>query len=580
MYMPQIIIRSDFEDGDDGWSAVGDVQLFEYQGGGGNPGGNVFVDDLRTTSNALRFAAPGKFLGDASQFYGGTLSYDINPTEDSFADWFVMLVGGGLTIEYDDFDLPIEDQWNHRTVPLSVIETSSWWISTTSTHPTEEQFRAVLADLDQFLINAEFRFDFLGAGDEQTRLDNVVMTSPELLDWRRVDDSQQTEGEFATFAEALAGASSGDALVFLNPSQAALDLGNVSIAVDNLTVQGDVLLDGTFRLGAGVEDFTLKSASQILSGHTNADVIGNKLANSIVGSDGDNSINDGGGDAGDLLEGMGGDDRYYVDGADRVIEEAGKGTDTVYAREDFALVDPLSEVEFLRAFRVTQGIELTGNELAQSIFGGAYNDTLEGGGGLDILRGLGGDDTYVVKNAGVRAVEGVGQGDDTVRSTVDFVLGNNVENLELMGSAIKGIGNNLANVIDGNSANNVLRGNGGNDVLDGKGGSDKMYGGADADMFIFGAPGSGVDIVGDYSVLDGDHVAVFGSDFGLAAGALDADRFEDLVAGMANGPAGRFLWEDATDRLFWDGDGNARTSNSLIAKVLNADLSASDFIIL
>jgi Ca2+-binding RTX toxin-like protein len=580
--MAQIIVSSDFTGGADGWTSTGSNLIFAHETQGGNPGGHILISDQGIGGGTAFFSAPAKFRGDKSAFIGGKLEFDIFSTEapSSSDGREIRLIGDGLTIFRPlNADSGDEDQWNHESHLLDRVYWGVRPFGQADRNPTAAEFQRVLADLDQILILAEFLSDFGGAGQEETQLDNFTLTSSPVFTWQRLDSAQQIKGAFDTFAEAVADAAPGDTMVFVNPSETALDLGTVTVTVDNLTVQGGVLLDGTFRLGSGVEDFILKSASQTLAGHTNADVIGNRLPNLIVGSDGDNSINGGVG-GGDLLQGKGGDDRYYVDSdGDRAQEDVGKGTDTVYTTTDFA-VEILSEIEFLRAFRATQGLELTGNEFAQSIFGGTHNDTIEGGGGLDILRGLGGDDSYVVRNAGVRVVEAADQGDDSVRSTVDFVLGNNVENLELMGFAVKGIGNNFANVIDGNGENNILRGNDGNDVLTGKGGSDRMFGGADADIFVFGAPGSGVDSVMDWSFLDNDRFAVFGSDYGLAPGSFDPDRFDYKGHEAPTAPQGRFLWEDETGRLFWDADGNSATSDSLIAKITTTTtLSGTDFLV-
>lgn len=110
-----------------------------------------------------------------------------------------------------------------------------------------------------------------------------------------------------------------------------------------------------------------------------------------------------------------------------------------------------------------------------TLIGGAGNDSLNGGIGADTMAGGIGNDTYTVDHKFDVVTENAGEGTDTVVSSIDYVLGANVENLSLTGSAISGTGNELANVIRGTSADNIL---------DGGAGADKLYGGAGNDTYI------------------------------------------------------------------------------------------------
>ena len=97
---------------------------------------------------------------------------------------------------------------------------------------------------------------------------------------------------------------------------------------------------------------------------------------------------------------------------------------------------------------------------------------LTGNSAKNILKGLGGNDTYVVTATDVVDESAAGSsGIDTVQSAATFSLANTaqvlgaVENLTLTGSAaVNGTGNALNNVLTGNSAKNILQGLGGNDI--------------------------------------------------------------------------------------------------------------------
>ena len=116
------------------------------------------------------------------------------------------------------------------------------------------------------------------------------------------------------------------------------------------------------------------------------------------------------------------------------------------------------------------------------------NDIINGGKGRDTMNGGDGNDTYFVDNSTDIVNESVGQGTDTVNSSVNYVLAANVENLTLQGSAaINGTGNADANILIGSSGNNILNGSGGADTITGGLGKDTMTGGTGNDTFDFNA---------------------------------------------------------------------------------------------
>ncbi len=116
---------------------------------------------------------------------------------------------------------------------------------------------------------------------------------------------------------------------------------------------------------------------------------------------------------------------------------------------------------------------ISGTGADDVLVGDAGGNTLDGVAGADTMEGRTGDDTYVVDNAGDIVREVAGGGYDVVKSSVSYVLGDEVEDLTLTGAAaINGTGNANANRLTGNAGNNVLDGGAGTDVMRGGAGND------------------------------------------------------------------------------------------------------------
>src|SRR5262249_9420529 len=158
-----------------------------------------------------------------------------------------------------------------------------------------------------------------------------------------------------------------------------------------------------------------------------------------TGGAGDDTLD--GGVGADVMSGGSGNDNYYVDNAaDRVIEAAGEGSDTIYASVSYTLALG-AVIEVLRGNAGATGLALTGNELDNHVLGGDGQDVLNGGAGNDILDGSAGadtmtggtgDDTFVVDSVGDVVTEAGGQGSDTVLASIDYALqtGTSIEHLK------------------------------------------------------------------------------------------------------------------------------------------------------
>ncbi|MEP6501747.1 MAG: Calx-beta domain-containing protein [Betaproteobacteria bacterium] len=221
-------------------------------------------------------------------------------------------------------------------------------------------------------------------------------------------------------------------------------------------------------------------------GTGNADIlVGRAGSNAVVGGAGDDVLD---GVGGVSMTGGAGNDLYIVETpTDSVIEAsgAGSGTDAVASYINYTLG---ANVEKLVLFG--GALTGTGNTLNNTLTGNASANVLDGKAGADTMAGAGGDDVYIVDNAGDVVVDGSNAGTDSVKSSVSFTLGANVENLTLAGAAaVNATGNSLNNVIVGNTAANVLNGAAGADTLSGGGGSN---------TFVFNYTSGGFDTVTDW----------------------------------------------------------------------------------
>jgi serralysin len=330
-----------------------------------------------------------------------------------------------------------------------------------------------------------------------------------------------------------------------------------------------------------------------IGGSGNDTLIGNDADNSLFGNAGNDRL-DGGlgrdtlvGGAGDdvLLGGTGlanemiggtGNDTYYVSVAgDTLVENANEGTDMVRTTlASFTLKDGFENL----TFDGTGNFSGTGNAADNALIGNAGRDTLTGLDGADTLVGNAGDDslfggtgaanslyggtgndTYYVNVAGDTIVELSGEGIDAVVTGLNFYqLGNQLENLLFRGGTgdFTGVGNALANYIEGGA---------GNDLLNGGLGADTLVGAGGADQFLFNsALGAGnVDTLADFT-SGSDRIFLDHSVFSaIGNGALAPGAFVNGTA--AQDADDRILYDSTTGNLFYDADGNGAGAAVLFA---------------
>lgn len=414
-----------------------------------------------------------------------------------------------------------------------------------------------------------------------------------------------------------------------------------------------------FTLSANVENLFLRDNARIGNGNDLNNIIQLPAATltsapsvSLSGLGGNDTLISGvgsdtldGGVGNDTMNGGGGNDTYQVNSAGDVVQEAvNGGIDTVVSSVDHTLAANVENLTLFNVVTQSTAFNGTGNELNNTILGNAFNntlrglagddsidggsgnDTIEGGDGNDILNGNSGNDTlnggagndrmigglgndiYIVTDAGDIVDEGnavLGGGVDLVRSTVDFTLGRNVENLTLEGTAANGTGNELNNEIIGNGVANVLEGLAGNDRILGGNGNDILRGGLGNDNM---QGDRGRDVMTGGEGADGFFFDL-NSPFNL--GAIGQDTIRDFTSGVDRivldettfGPLSRtdltlvandvdaalstkkIVFSEATGKLFFNANGSARGfgnngSGGLFATLQGTpDFALSDIVI-
>lgn len=236
----------------------------------------------------------------------------------------------------------------------------------------------------------------------------------------------------------------------------------------------------------------------------------------------------------DTLSGGAGNDSYYVrHSADRVIEAANGGNDTIFASVNHTLFAG-SAVEIIRSAG-SKGLALSGNELANSFQSNAlYADTLSGGAG---------NDTYHVRHIADRVIEAANGGSDTVFAYTNHSLfpASAVETLRGVGSVgLRLTGNALGNSISGTSGNDTLDGGAGHDTLWGGLGKDLLKGGVDtqADQFVFrataeSAVGTNRDTISGFaSGIDDIDLRAIDANLGLAGNQAFVFGTQPLAFGV------------------------------------------------
>jgi len=328
-------------------------------------------------------------------------------------------------------------------------------------------------------------------------------------------------------------------------------------------------------------DVTGTEASETLNGTNGSDDIdalgGNDTLYGLAGNDllyggSGNDRLDGGAGLDKMYGGSGNDVFIVSDATDYAYENVGEGTDLVISTINVALRAnienlTLSGTADIWGYGNELDNALTGNSGNNKLFGLAGDDLINGKAGADRLAGGSGDDRYFVDSYGDRVVENAGEGTDSVFTSANYKLLENVEKLTLTGTAdLWAYGGAGDNTITGNSGANKLYGMGGNDTLvggdgndwlEGGGGQDRLFGGTGQDNFVFrdgdlgGATRATADRIVDF-VHGEDHIRLNQVDANMA---LSGDQgFAFIGTSAFGGHAGELRYEEISGNTYISGD--------------------------
>ena len=232
--------------------------------------------------------------------------------------------------------------------------------------------------------------------------------------------------------------------------------GNDTYCVDNaadiiIEKQGEgtdtVISTITYSLTAAYNFNQAELENLTLAGAGDLDGTGTQFANYLIGNSANNHLYGLGGD--DTLDGGGGNDTLSGgSGTNVYMFGFGSGKDTIIS--DSGASDTLRFKSFVYAWDVTW-----------SLSGGDLVGTLTGGNDKVIIQNWSSTSAHftVALSDGTPLSTSLGQTTpNTLISTSDATLGANDKYLVLKGSALQGVGNNLANVIEGNDNANILDG--------------------------------------------------------------------------------------------------------------------------
>lgn len=428
-------------------------------------------------------------------------------------------------------------------------------VAITNSEITHLRYGINMLNNDGVLIEGNYFHDLRADGWHGGGVSNITITKNVFTDFRPLDGDHPDAIQFWTRneTESASNITITDNLIYRGDGGAiqGIFMGDEhdNLPYKNVEIAGNVVLGGMYN-GIHVET---------AEGLTLTD-------NTVIGyTDQDSWIR-----VNDVTKMSGNTAQYYlIEGAKVAPPEGNSGSLALYDRGQSVLQAWLSAepelVEFASQSRVLQPIMVdmmglaaaapapipvttvngtAGNDRLMAVAvgdsilaGGAGNDQLYGGANNTQMIGGDGNDTYFVNSKLDIVIEHAGGGSDTVYTTIDYVLTEEVETLRLSAENLKVHGNALDNRIVGTAGTDAMWGEGGNDAMQGMGGNDYLDGGAgddnlnggDGDDMLIGGLGNDVLIGGSgmdtLSGGDGNDTVEGGVGNDVLSGGAGADMF-------------------------------------------------------
>lgn len=171
-----VLVESHFLNDAEGWKITGDAQGSDggqaevsYSPDGGVQNGYIHAKD-NAAGGTWYFAAPQKYLGENSDYYGATLNFTMlqkSRMRSQFKNNDIVLKNGENKITYTFKNFPGKD-WTAYSIPINA---ENGWIKgnfDSEEMATKADIKAVLSNITEFWIRGEYE-----SGGDEGSLDEV-----------------------------------------------------------------------------------------------------------------------------------------------------------------------------------------------------------------------------------------------------------------------------------------------------------------------------------------------------------------------------------------------------------------------